>query len=82
MTDWVKIGQRYVNLANVCEVRFDEHERSARLIYAGGPVETINEDDVLDLRDALLQRADAPEEPHRTVFLPRLATVLAWMRSF
>jgi hypothetical protein len=70
MTDWVKIGRRYVNLANVCEVRFDEHDRSGRLVYSGGLVETVDDDEATDLRDALLRRAAAPEEPHRTVFAP------------
>jgi hydrogenase maturation factor len=70
MSEWVKIGNRFINLSNVCEVYVDPHGRTASLVYVGGSTETIDEDEARDLHDALLSRAAVPEEPHRTVFTP------------
>jgi hypothetical protein len=73
MSEWVKIGNRFINLVNLCEVYIDPHGRTASLVYVGGSSETIDNDEANDLRDVLLSRAAVPTEPHRTVFTPARA---------
>jgi hypothetical protein len=70
MSEWVKIGNRFINLSNVSTVHVDPQGRIASLVYVGGSTETIDNDEASDLHDALLRRAEIPEEPHRTVFTP------------
>jgi hypothetical protein len=66
--EWVKIGARYINLANVCEVLVDERLRTARVIFTGGGQADLRDDDAGDLVDLLQRTARMPEEPHRVVF--------------
>jgi hypothetical protein len=70
MSEWILIGNRFINLSNVCEVYVDPQCRSASLVYVGGSTETVDEDEARDLRGVLLSRAAVPQEPHRTVFAP------------
>jgi hypothetical protein len=70
MDAWITIGSRYINLQNVCEVRFDDHLHAAFVFYIGGGSIELRDDDASDLRAYLVQRALIPESPHRTVFAP------------
>ncbi len=72
MEEWIKVGQRFVHLATVCEVQLDEHASTARILYAGGGITLLHDDEARDLRDMLLRHATVPDEPHRTVFVPGL----------
>jgi hypothetical protein len=67
MADWVKIGTRYFNLENVCELHVRMRPRSAKLFFVGGGVVDLDEDDT----DAIVSVLDAvavlPEGGHRTV---------------
>jgi hypothetical protein len=65
--DWVKIGLRYINLANICEVHLRERPRSAKVFYVGGGHAELDEDDTLAVMAVLDARAIVPEEGHRTV---------------
>lgn len=70
MHDWVKIGNRYINLANVCEVQMNERVRTARLLFVGGTTDVIDDDEAADLRDVLIRLATIADQQHRTVFTP------------
>ena len=70
MSEWVKIGNRFINLSNVCEVYIDPRSHVASIVYVGGSRESVNDNEATDLHDMLLSRATVPAEPHRTVFTP------------
>ena len=70
MDEWIKVGHRFIHLATVCEVQFDAHETTAHILYAGGGVTVLHNDEAGDLRDILLRHATVLDEPHRTVFVP------------
>jgi hypothetical protein len=67
MDHWTKIGTRYINLANVCEVHLRERPRSAKLFFIGGGVVDLDEDDTDEIVSILEPRSLIPEGRHRTV---------------
>jgi hypothetical protein len=70
MDEWIKIGPRYINVRNICEVRLDEHLRDAHIFYVGGAMTELRDEEAVDLRDELMRRATIVEGTHRTVFIP------------
>ncbi len=67
MDAWAKIGSRYINLSNVCEVHVRERPRSAKLFFIGGGCVHLDEDDTCDIVSVLDPRTVVPEGGHRTV---------------
>ena len=70
MAAFVRIGDRYINLENVAEVRVNAHMRTAYVFFAGGGTSEFRDDDTSDLMAALEERATVPEASHRKVFVP------------
>jgi repressor of nif and glnA expression len=68
MNDWVRIGNRYLNLGNVCEVLVDEHTRVVRVQFVGNGVVDLRDEDARDLQQLLARESRSIEEPHRSVF--------------
>lgn len=66
MSDWIKIGPRFINLNNVTEVRVHDHPRFARLYFTHGASVDLDEDDTDALLTALGERVSAIVEPRRT----------------
>lgn len=72
MATWIQLHSRFINLANVCEVRFDEHLTSATIYFVGGGVLEVDEDDANGL-DEVLRQVTSPVEPsHKTIVPPPL----------
>jgi hypothetical protein len=67
MNAWAKIGSRYINLSNVCEVHVRERPRSATLFFIGGGCVDLDEDDTYDIVSVLDPRTIVPQDRHRTV---------------
>jgi len=70
MSDWVKVGTRYVNLNNVTEVRIHEQPRFVRIYFAHGATVDLDEDDSEILLLALAERITKPAETHHTIVAP------------
>jgi hypothetical protein len=68
MSDWLRIGSRYINLSTVCEVRFDERSRTVHVFLVSGGTIELRDEDAADLLAVLARVAPSTEEPHRTVF--------------
>jgi hypothetical protein len=67
MTDWIKIGTRYVNLINVTEVRIHEQPRFARIYFTTGATVDLDEDDTEVLLLSLAEQVVNPAATRRTV---------------
>jgi hypothetical protein len=70
-SQWVKIGLRFVNLANVGEVHVRERPRVALVHFVGGGRMELDEDDTAVLLSVLEQRAIVPDAARRTVLAPK-----------
>ncbi|HUZ02275.1 MAG TPA: hypothetical protein VMU89_18155 [Thermomicrobiaceae bacterium] len=70
MTEWVRIGSRFINLANVVEVHLNERPLLAQVFYAGGGSVDLQEDDAESLRTLLDERVVQIAEPHRRIIGP------------
>lgn len=70
MSNWVKIGSRYLNLANVTEVRMQDQHRQAFVYFVGGGALQLDEDDAETLEAFLADQATIAEMPHRTISAP------------
>ena len=70
MTEWVRVGSRYVNLANVVEVHAGDRPPVAQIFYIGGGTLELRDEDADLLRALLEERALALESPHRRVIAP------------
>jgi hypothetical protein len=70
MDDWIKVGLRYINLANVTEVHVRERPLTARVFFTGGGVAELDEDDAHALLGVLDQHARIPEGTRRTIIPP------------
>lgn len=68
MVDWVRIGNRYLNLGNACEVLIDDHGNVARVIFIGGGAVELREDDARDLQAVLAGTETPGVTTHRTIF--------------
>lgn len=69
-TQWVKVGLRFVNLANVTEVHVRERPHVALVHFVGGGRVELDEDDTAALLNVLEQRAVVPDTARRTVLAP------------
>jgi hypothetical protein len=70
MADWIRVGNRYINLENICEVRHDERVDKAAVFFIGGGSAELADDDARDLIDAIVRQVTTPPAVHRTVFTP------------
>lgn len=70
MSEWVKIGSRYLNLGNVAEVRLHEQPRFARIYFSHGAAVDLDEDDSETLLNVLAERALDTSEKHRAILAP------------
>ncbi len=70
MSDWVKIGTRYINLSNVTEVRVHEQPQFARIYFTNGATIDLDEDDSEILLLALRERLSTAAETPRTIIAP------------
>ena len=70
MDNWIKLGLRYINLANVAEVHLRERPPTAHLFFVGGAGAELDEDDTRSLLGYLEQHAVMPDETHRRVIPP------------
>jgi hypothetical protein len=70
MDNWIKLGPRYINLANVAEVHLRERPRTAHVFFVGGAGAELDEDDTRSLLGILEQHALIADEVHRRVIPP------------
>ena len=61
MDNWIKIGNRYINLDNVTEVRVRDQPRTARVYFTGGGIADLDEDDTSALLSVLNDRTLMPK---------------------
>jgi hypothetical protein len=67
---WIQIGTRYLNLANVIEVRIEDQPRQAHVFFAGGGVVELDEEDTLALISFLDETAVIAQPVRRSVSAP------------
>jgi hypothetical protein len=71
MGDWIKLGDRYVNVEQINEVRVHRQLHSMHVFFVGGAVLELRDEDADDLEAMITQKASIPEsESHRRVFAP------------
>lgn len=70
MSEWIKIGTRFLNLSNVAEVRLHEQPRFARIYFIHGATVDLDEDDSEILLNVLAERAVDTTETHRSIVAP------------
>lgn len=70
MADFVRIGDRYINLDNVADVRVNPRMRVLHVFYAGGGTMELTDDEADDLIAVLERRVTDVPEAHRRVFAP------------
>ena len=70
MTDWVRIGSRYINLANVIEVRASERPAIAQIVFVGGGTIELRDDEAQQMHSLLDGQALRLESVHRRVIGP------------
>lgn len=71
MDGWIRIGSRYINLANVTEVRIQDRPRQARAFFIGGGMLELDEDDTPTLDSYLQENVELARPARRTVSAPR-----------
>ena len=72
MGEWIKLGDRYVNLARINEIRVHPALHSMHVLFEGGGVLELRDEDAADLEAIVAQKATVPaREDHRKVFAPR-----------
>ncbi len=67
MSEWIKVGSRYINLNNVTEVRLHERPQFARLYFTNGATVDLDEEDSATLLVMLGERVMTLPEVHRKV---------------
>ena len=70
MDNWIQIGSRYLNLANVNEVRVQEQPREAHVFFAGGGALQLDEDDTLALVNLLQEEVTIARPVRKTISAP------------
>ncbi|HET9014677.1 MAG TPA: hypothetical protein VFN57_03720 [Thermomicrobiaceae bacterium] len=70
VTDWVRIGSRFINLSNVIEVRASERPAIVQIVFIGGGSIELRDDEAQQLHSLLDGQALRLESAHRRVIGP------------